>query len=75
MKRIYFALVLVGAVIALCTCSRGINTDLDSSTRQGGGMPDPNSLFTPIDHEHVITDPLIDCELQPFNTTENLQKE
>ncbi|MBQ7531741.1 MAG: hypothetical protein IJT12_08555 [Paludibacteraceae bacterium] len=42
MKRIWFALIMVGAAALFSGCA--VKNEPDSSTRQGGGRPDPNTL-------------------------------
>ena len=55
MKRIWFAILLGGVIVALSGCSAGKDMrDPDSSNRHGGGTKDPNTLRMTDEYESAI---------------------
>ena len=55
MKRIWFAILLGGVIVALSGCSAGKDMrDPDSSNRHGGGTKDPNTLRITDEYESAI---------------------
>lgn len=52
MKRIWLALIIVGAAIAFSGCA--VKNQPDSATKHGGGKPDPNSLHMTDEYESAI---------------------